>query len=59
MTAGEWAEIVDSIATGMREGRPGPALAEGIRRCASLAGRVPPRPDDRDELPGQLRMHRE
>jgi putative membrane protein len=59
VTAGEWAEIVDSIATGMREGRPGPALAEGIRRCASLAGRVPPRPDDRDELPGQLRMRRE
>ena len=59
VTAGEWAEIVDSIATGMREGRPGPALAEGIRRCASLAGRVPPRPDDRDELPGQLRIRRE
>jgi putative membrane protein len=59
VTMNEWEEIVDGIATGMREGRPGPALAEGIRRCASLAGRVPPRPDDRDELPGQLRMRLE
>ena len=59
VAADEWKEIVDGIATGMREGRPGPALAEGIRRCASLAARVPPRPDDRDELPGQLRMRRE
>jgi putative membrane protein len=59
VAADEWKEIVDGIATGMREGRPGPALAEGIRRCASLAARVPSRPDDRDELPGQLRMRRE
>jgi putative membrane protein len=59
VTAGEWEEIVTGIAAGMRQGRPGPALAEGIRRCASLARRVPPRPDDRDELPGQLRMRRE
>jgi putative membrane protein len=59
VSADEWKEIVDGIATGMREGRPGPALAEGIRRCASLAARVSPRPDDRDELPGQLRMRRE
>jgi putative membrane protein len=59
VTTPEWEEIVDGIAAGMREGRPGPALAEGIRRCASLAERVPPRADDRDELPGQLRMRLE
>jgi putative membrane protein len=59
VTTREWEEIVDGIAAGMREGRPGPALAEGIRRCASLAERVPPRADDRDELPGQLRMRLE
>ena len=47
------------IAAGMRRGQPGPALADGIRRCATLAGRLPPRPDDRDELPGQLRLGRE
>jgi putative membrane protein len=55
----EWEEIVAAIAAGMRRGQPGPALAEGIRRCASLAGRLPPRPDDRDELSGQLRLGRE
>jgi putative membrane protein len=48
VTAGEWEEIVAGIAAGMRQGRPGPALAEGLRRCASLARRVPPRPDDRE-----------
>jgi putative membrane protein len=59
VTPREWEEVVVAVATGMREGRPGPALADGIRRCASLAGRLPPGPDDRDELPGQLRLSRE
>jgi putative membrane protein len=59
VTPGEWEEIVAGVAAGMRRGQPGPALAEGIRRCAGLAGRLPPRPDDRDELSGQLRMGRE
>jgi putative membrane protein len=59
VTPGEWEEIVVGVAAGMRRGQPGPALADGIRRCAGLAGRLPPRPDDRDELPGQLRMGRE
>ena len=59
VTPGEWEEIVTGIAAGMRRGQPGPALAEGIRRCASLARRLPPRPDDRDELSGQLRLGRE
>jgi putative membrane protein len=59
VTPREWEEVVDSIAAGMRRGQPGPALADGIRSCASLAARVPPRSDDRDELPGQLRLGRE
>src|SRR5262249_55929429 len=59
VTPAEWEEIVAAIAAGMRQGQPGPALAEGIRRCASLAGRLPRRPDDRDELSGQLRLGRE
>ena len=59
VTPAEWEEIVAAIVAGMRRGQPGPALAEGIRRCASLAGRLPRRPDDRDELSGQLRLGRE
>lgn len=59
VTPGEWEEVVAGIAAGMRRGQPGPALAEGIRRCASLAARLPPRPDNRDELPDQLRLGRE
>jgi putative membrane protein len=55
----EWEDVVSDIAAGIRRGQPGAALAEGIRRCASLATRFPPRPDDRDELPGQLRLGRE
>lgn len=59
VTPREWEEVVQAIVAGMRRGEPGPALAEGIRRCASLAAQAPPRPDDRDELPGQLRLGRE
>ena len=59
VTPREWEEVVAGIVSGMRRGQPGPALADGIRQCARLAGRLPPRPDDRDELPGQLRLGRE
>jgi putative membrane protein len=59
VTPQEWEDIVAGIVAGMRRRQPGPALAEGIRRCARLAGRLPPRPDDRDELPGQLRLGHE
>ena len=59
VTPSEWEGVVAGVAAGMRRGQPGPALAEGIRRCADLAARVSPRPDDRDELPGQLRLGRE
>jgi putative membrane protein len=56
VTPREWEEVVAAITAGMRRGQPGPALADGIRRCASLAARFPPRPDDRDELSGHLRL---
>jgi putative membrane protein len=56
---GEWEEVVAGIVAGMRRGQPGPALADGIRRCASLAARLPRHPDDRDELSDQLRLGRE
>lgn len=56
VTPREWQDVAESVATGIRRSQPGPALAEGIRRCARLAARVPARPDDRDELPGQLRL---
>jgi putative membrane protein len=59
VTVGEWEEIVTAVAAGMRRGQPGPALADGIRRCATLLNRLPRRPDDRDELSGQLRLGRE
>ncbi len=59
VTPGQWEDIVLNIAAGMRRGEPGPALAEGVRRCAGLAAQAPPGPDDRDELPGQLRLGRE
>lgn len=59
VTSAEWEEIVAAIAAGMQRGQPGSALAEGIRRCASLASRLPRRADDRDELSGQLRLGRE
>jgi putative membrane protein len=57
--AREWEDVVAGIVAGIRRGQPGPALAAGIRRCAILTARLPAKPDDRDELPGQLRLGRE
>jgi putative membrane protein len=55
----EWDGVAAAIVAGMRRGEPGRALAEGIGRCgAILAAHVPPRADDRDELPGRLRFGR-
>jgi putative membrane protein len=59
VTASEWEDVTGAIAAGIRRGQPGAAFAEGIRRCAELLARVPARPDDRNELPGQLRLGRE
>jgi putative membrane protein len=57
---GAWEEIAAAIAGGIRGGRPGEALAEGIRRCAGiLATRVVRRPRDEDELANRLRTAEE
>jgi putative membrane protein len=55
----EWEDIVRGIAAGVREGRPGPALADGVRRCAGLLSRVVRRPEDSDELSNRLRTAEE
>ena len=52
----QWTAVVDGIAAGIRAGRPGEALAEGIRRCAQLlSARVARAADDTDELSDRLR----
>lgn len=55
----EWKDVVAGIAAGIREGRPGPALAEGVRKCAALLARVERRPEDADELANRLRTAEE
>ncbi|MEW6337384.1 MAG: TPM domain-containing protein [Acidobacteriota bacterium] len=57
----EWDSIVAGIAAGIRAGRPGAALAEGIRRCGALLAerRVERRADDTDELSDALRLRTE
>lgn len=54
---GQWDGIVRTVVDGIRDGRPGEALASGIRQCGELLERhgVAIRPDDRDELPNELR----
>ncbi len=53
----EWESVVAGIVAGIREGRPGEALARGIRSCGGILerGGVDRRADDRDELPDGLR----
>ena len=53
----EWIAITDAIAAGIREGRPGEALVEGIGACGRLLTRrgVEIQPDDRNELRDDLR----
>jgi putative membrane protein len=57
----EWDAIVAGIVTGMRHGRPGPALATAIRYCGNLlAGQGLTRgSDDTDELTDELRRRPE
>lgn len=54
---GEWDGIVATLVEGIREGQPGEALAAAIRSCGDLLRRhgVERRPDDRNELPDDLR----
>lgn len=53
----EWDAVVEGIVSGIREGKPGEALARGIRACGGILERsgVERRADDRDELPDGLR----
>ena len=53
----EWEGITDAIAAGIRQGRPGAALVEGIAACGRLLSRrgVEIQPDDRNELRDDLR----
>ena len=54
---GEWTAISAAIAAGIRAGRPGEALVEGIGACGRLLARrgVEIQPDDRNELRDDLR----
>lgn len=53
----EWGAITETIAAGIRTGRPGEALVEGIGACGRLLARrgVEIRPQDRNELRDDLR----
>jgi putative membrane protein len=57
----EWDSIVAGIVAGMRQGRPGPALATAIRYCGTLlaAQGFTRRSDDTDELTDELRRRPE
>jgi putative membrane protein len=53
-----WRAIADGVAQGIREGKPGEALAWGIRQCGVLlqeAG-IARKPGDVNELADQLRL---
>jgi putative membrane protein len=58
---GAWEAITGRLATGIRSGRPGPAMIEAIRACGELLERhgVERQADDQDELPNELRQERE
>ena len=53
----EWVAITDAVAAGIRDGRPGEALVEGIAACGRLLARrgVEIQPGDRNELRDDLR----
>lgn len=52
-----WEGVVATVVEGIRAGRPGAALAAGIRQCGELLARfgVAIRPDDSNELADDLR----
>lgn len=54
----EWQGIVDGMVAGIRQGTPGQALVEAIRRCGELLERrgVALRSDDTDELANEVRL---
>jgi putative membrane protein len=51
-----WDGVVSRVVAGIRAGRAEHGLADGIRACGEiLAGHLPARPDDRNELPNAPR----
>lgn len=51
-----WTSLADEIAIGFRQGRGPEALIEGITKAGDLlAPHFPPTPEDRAELPNQVR----
>ena len=56
--APQWEAVVATVVAGIRSGRPGAALADGIRQCGELLARfgVAIQPDDSNELPDELRQ---
>jgi putative membrane protein len=56
--ASHWDAVVATVVAGIGAGRPGAALAAGIKQCGELLARfgVAIRPDDRNELSDELRQ---
>lgn len=56
--APQWEAVVATVVEGIRRGRPGAALADGIRQCGELLARfgVAIQPDDSNELADDLRQ---
>ena len=56
--ASEWDDIVKTVVAGIRNGRPADGLIEAIRKCGILLQKegMTIRPDDKDELPDNLRL---
>ena len=55
---GQWSEIADQLARGLRTGEPGSALVRAVESAGDLleSGGVPRRVDDRDELSNEPRL---
>ncbi|NDV20901.1 hypothetical protein GO013_15935 [Pseudodesulfovibrio sp. JC047] len=50
-----WEDVVAEITTGIKAGRPGEALCQGVIRCGELVStHFPIKPDDTDELPNLI-----
>jgi putative membrane protein len=57
VSPGVWDDVVSGPVAGLHAGKPGPALAEAVRRCGAILAEhgLPLRADDRDELANRLR----
>ncbi len=53
-----WDEVVALVLDGLRSGRATDGIVSAVRRCGEILSHpLPPRPDDRDELPHGLVLH--